>query len=210
MEDAILEEEDLEGHPSEYATREEAEVAILCLSSLEKKKLMVAALVWWKRFRLQNTEFTPEDLLQEAIRRTLETERPKRWRKAVTSIVKHLDRAMENIAGHHQGRLVVEEKALQVVHSLDDYRPSPTASTPRPIATSNAESQLAAREDLKQLEAFFGEDVQGYQAVCCRALGMDTSEIMRELGIDANEWETIRKRVQRKLAKYLSGKEELS
>ena len=207
IEDADLD-PDEGAQPDEYASREEAQAAISALSSADKKKLMVAAQYWWRRYRLEATEVEAEDLLQEAVLRTLKREKPRRWRKATVSIVKHLDRAMESIATHHCERHDAERRAAATSRGLDPAPPAPTTSAPRPPPSSNPESQLAAREQIDEIRSLFGDDTQGFQAVVCRARGMEASEIQRELGISNREWEAIRKRVQRRLANYLKGDRE--
>jgi hypothetical protein len=73
------------------------------------------------------------------------------------------------------------------------------------MPSGDVESQLAARDELEALRRFFDSDSQAFQVVSCRALGMEASEIQAELGMSTQEWEAVRKRVQRKLANYLKG-----
>lgn len=83
---------------SEYATPEEVANAINELTSADYKKLMWAATDWWVRRHLQSRWAEPVDLLHDAVTVTLMGK--KHWRKSSVTIVKHLNRAMENISGH--------------------------------------------------------------------------------------------------------------
>src|SRR5690242_2696039 len=84
--------------PDEYASTEESRTAISSLSDDDYIKLMVIAAFFCCERCLRRDQLEPEELLGEAISRTLEGER--KWRKTRVSIVRHLDRCMESISGH--------------------------------------------------------------------------------------------------------------
>src|SRR5258706_4994619 len=80
-----------------YASAEEVEVAVLGLTNDDHAKLLLIARSFCKNSRLYTSVMEPEELLAEAFAKTLQVE--KKWNKRI-SIVRHLDRAMENISGH--------------------------------------------------------------------------------------------------------------
>ena len=90
---------------NEYASTEESRVAISTLSDDDYIKLMIIAAFFCGERRLRRDQLEPEELLGEAISRTLAGDR--KWRKNRVSIVRHLDRCMESISGH----AVAQEKA---------------------------------------------------------------------------------------------------
>ena len=96
----------------EYATLAEVIEAIHALSATEYKKLTLIAGFFWKQRNLENYALQPEDLLSEAVVRTLTEER--RWRKAQVSLIKHLDRTMESISSHWLERGVQYEGPLPI------------------------------------------------------------------------------------------------
>lgn len=200
-------EADLAEQEVAYASRKEVEAAAAALSPADRKRLIIFAKFWCEKFYLSGTDMQPADLLQEALLRALEEEGGRRWPKHIT-FVKFLDRSMESIAGHHRGSMKAEGDAKRATRSLEPPPPKKGVSDPAPIYSDSAEEELAAKDEVERLREFFGDDTQGFRAVWCRALEMSTEEILQDLGIDSKEWETVRKRVQRKLAKYVAAKEE--
>lgn len=190
-----------------YATRDEVENAIRNLSTGDRKKLMVSAIFWWKKFGLQHSGMAPEDLLQEALYRSLKDEDARRWPKHV-SFNKFISRSIESIASHCLEKIVSEDtksdsqEIENILVSEEDGQLSTLGVNPR------FDEQIQAQQELDDLKEFFGEDVRAFNALVMRACGMDAIEIQEELKADKTEWETIRKRIQRKLATYLLQKKE--
>ena len=76
-------------HDGSYATHIDAAEAIDSLSNADHKKLVLIARYFWNLRKLGTDWGEPEDLLFEAVLRTLEGER--RWRHSTVSMVRHLD-----------------------------------------------------------------------------------------------------------------------
>lgn len=176
--------------PAAYASRSEIEDALKSLTPVDQKKLMVAARFWWKRFGLQSSSLGPEDLLQEAVFRALKEERARNWPKHI-SFVKFLSRGMESIASHHREKMETEKAAV-----------------PPPPEVSDMGSQLQAQKDVRLIRDIFADDPKAFDVLALKAQGVDAKEIMDELQLSGTEWETIRKRIRRKLAKYVNANEE--
>lgn len=175
-----------------YASRDEVEATIRSLSTGDRKKLMVSAIFWWRKFGLEAAEMSPDDLLQEALFRALKEEDARRWPKHI-SFNKFISRSMESIASHHKEKSNFTENATET-----DDLPIDESST-----IFNPENQIHAKKMLENLKNFFGQDNEAYNALTLKAYGMDAIEIREELQVSESDWEAIRKRIQRKLAVYL-------
>lgn len=94
-----VEEAPITGDTPQYATRAEVEAGLAALNASDHAKLAIIAAFFCKERRLALSVIEPQELLSEAVLKTLQCEEGKRWSKKV-SLLKHLDRAMENISGH--------------------------------------------------------------------------------------------------------------
>src|SRR5260370_32184909 len=100
----------------QYATRVEVEEALGALADADYVKLIMIAALFCSKRRLALSVCEPKELLNQAVLKTLECEDGKRWNKKV-SMVRHLDRAMENISGH-----LVRER-MKIVAFPDGLKP---------------------------------------------------------------------------------------
>ena len=145
-----------------YATREEAHDAIQDLQKSDFAKLMLIACSFARKRRLNAADAEPEDLLQEAIVKTLDGRR--RWSRQV-SIVRHLDRVMESDSGHLAERRELEAKRGRE-HMYDpDLLPEPASLEPSPETARNRDAldnvltSFAGDEQALQLIRLKGDDV---------------------------------------------------
>ncbi|UOF02883.1 sigma-70 RNA polymerase sigma factor region 4 domain-containing protein [Bdellovibrio reynosensis] len=176
--------------PQSYASSEEVEFAVRALTPGDRKKLLLSARFWWRKFGLHYSELQPEDLLQEAVCRALSGDR--KWPKHV-SFIKFISQTIKSIAGHH--RTSRESELDRINQKITD-------------GSSDQDSKIDAAAEVEKIRIFFGEDTQGFEVLKLKAEGLDGVEIMEALELDEKEWETVRKRVQRKVAKYIASKEE--
>ena len=172
-----------------FATLQEARAAIEGLQKTDHAKLMLIAR-GFARGRLQGTVVEPDDLLHDAIAKTLDGRR--RWNRRV-SIIKHLDRVMESDAGHE-----AEKRVARGEDHLPKGNAEPVVQHPDP------EACLQAREELGNLLALFAEDKTALELLRLKGDGLSASEIQRELGMGKTSYETVTKRVRRRLAKHLA------
>lgn len=183
----------------EYATREEAEQAISELTEPDYVKLMVLAFMHWKQRKLRDL-MQPQELLSEAILRTIApSKRPRRWRRAVVSLIDHLNRTMESISGHAVGQAVAETAVLIDLHAQEV---DPRTAAPRRFHRAVAEERLLARAELDDIEQAFAGAPRAFGLLRMKAEGYSESEIMTRLGISKREYETARKKAEREIAKY--------
>jgi len=184
--------------PELYASIAEVREAINSLSDMDYVKLMIVAQYFCKQRRLRPERLEPQELLNEAIRRTLNGER--RWRRGVVGIVRHLDRTMESISGHVISDLVAESDLKRAVFSEEfDTRKNVPRSTGRP----QAEIRMLALEQLHEIEALFQGEPSALAVLHAKADGHSESEIMMQLGIDKRQYEAVRKKIERKVASYI-------
>lgn len=173
-------------YDARFATPQEARDAIDNLQRADHAKLLAIAR-GFARTRLRNSFVASEDLLHDAIVKTLDGCR--RWNRGV-SILKHLDRVMESDAGH-----VVEQRVAHGTGQLPENHPEPAAHEPSP------EARLQACDELEDLVALFSEDKIALDLLHLKGDGFSASEIQRELGIGKTQYETVTKRIRRRLAK---------
>ncbi|MEX2205432.1 MAG: hypothetical protein WEF50_04305 [Myxococcota bacterium] len=167
----------------DYASPAELRQGIEMLGVGDTKKLMFIAGVWWRHFELRGRSGAPDDLLQEAIELSLSDRR--RWPKKRITLVKFLDGVMKSIASHEVEAAVSEEARIV-----------------RALPAADAEGQVAAREQLEEIEALLQGDTRSQEALRCRAQGMDAGEIREALQMDTREWERVKKQILRAVVKF--------
>jgi RNA polymerase sigma-70 factor (ECF subfamily) len=172
-----------------FATAQEIRDAVESLQHPDYQKLMLIACSF-ARTRLRGTGVEPEDLIHDAIAKTLEGRR--RWNRSV-SILKHLDRVMESDAGHEAAR-----RAAQDFRRLVKPDAEPSARQPRP------EARLVALDEFDGLLALFVDDEAALGLLRLKARGFAASEIQRELGIQKTQYDTILKRIRRRVIKHVA------
>lgn len=178
-----------------YASLEEAAEAIVGLSSKDLATLQKLARSYWEdRMSGPNAASDPEDLFQEAIVRTLRGKR--RWRRSVT-IIKHLVRTMESISWDalRARRAQPHAWTKETVEDIDpgDHDDDSDASVVVDV--------VLAREELARIEALFEYDQEALEVLQCRSLGLLPSETCARLSIERSRYDTVSKRIWRKLTK---------
>ena len=176
---------------TQYAATEEAHDAIQNLQESDFGKLMSIARSFTRKRRLTGAVAEPDDLLQEAFVKTLAGQR--RWSRAV-GILKHLDRVMESDSGHVVEQRVRETQRARELMQQPDVHPETAPHEPSP------EALLQACDALDSVIAHFAEDKTALAFLRLKGDGFSASEIQRELGINKTEYDTIAKRIRRRLA----------
>lgn len=177
-----------EGGGEKFATLRQARLAIEELSDSDYVKLMLIAR-GFARIRLRGNYLEPDDLLHDAILKTLEGRR--RWNRQVT-IVQHLDRVMESDSGHEAER--------RRTRGFDPL-PEKEAESAR---QESPENRVLILDELREALADFADDRMAVDLLHLKAWGYSASEIQRELGIDDRQYDTTTKRIRRRIAKHLS------
>jgi DNA-directed RNA polymerase specialized sigma24 family protein len=182
--------------PPQYATPAEVEQALDALSPSDYTKLMIIAAAFCRKRFLAHSVCEPKDLLHQAVLKTLKSGKGKRWNKQV-SIIKHLDRAMENISGHlarTQSKTASSPKGLEREANEDE------AYTPA-NPSEEAEKVAALLNDV------FGDDDRAKEIFLLRKIDqLHPNEIQARLKISKTEYETVNRRILRKLSQHLTAK----
>ena len=181
----------LTSESTQYATREEAHDAVQDLQKSDFAKLMVIARSFTKKRRLNGVDAEPDDLLQEAIVKTLDGRR--RWSRGVR-IIRHLDRVMESDSGHLAERRELEAKRGRD-HLYDPDLHPESASLER-----SPEDRVRDRDALDNAVAWFAGDKQALQLIRLKGDAVSASEIRCELGMSKTEYDTVTKRIRRRVA----------
>jgi hypothetical protein len=139
----------------------------------------------------------PEELLSEAVARTLDGRR--KWRRSVATLIYHLDRTMESVSGHMVAD-AISEKAFVTQLAADEL--DPKTAQPRRVQPPEAESRLSARHEIEALQALFAGSPDALALLELKAIGHSQSEIMKITGMNQRRYETARKKVERDVARY--------
>ena len=174
-----------------YATHEEVVTALHGLSPDDRTKLLIIARTHCRQRNLTPSVMEPLELFSEAVKKSLECETGKRWNKKV-SILKHLDRAMENISGHLAGQ------RSKIYSFPDGLQPDEADFT-----VPGPEEQIGQLEEAAALlDEVFGDDAQAQAVFALRAEKNQPEEIQRHLQITPTEYQTVNRRILRRIAAY--------
>jgi hypothetical protein len=177
------------------ASADEVAVALNGLTESDHAKLMIIAKGFCRSRRLPFNVIEPKELLGEAVKRTLSLE--KKWVKSV-SLLKHLDRAMENISGH----LVLPSS--KIVPFPDGVSPDEKAMRERQPKNDPGE-RLEQQERVQNLlEEIFGDDTQARDVFVSRVEGFSLEQIKSEFHLTDTGYESVAKRIRRKIATFLT------
>ena len=174
------------------ATLNEVEDALHKLTDADYAKLMLIAGSFCRSRKFSSSVLETGDLLSEAVLKTLRME--KKWSKRV-SIVKHLDKAMENISGH------LADRRSKIVPFPEGSEPSPSQT---PEATQPTESESNEEETSEQLlKSIFDDDEQARSVFVKRVEEVPIAVILSDLGLTEPQYETVTRRIRRKLAIFI-------
>ena len=173
-----------------FASVEEAREAIEAFRPADYAKLRLIAKSFC-RTRPTGGFVEPGDLVGEAVAKTLDGTR--RWNRSV-SILKHLDRVMESESGH----VIEKRKSQRTVPIPMEEHEQPVQPEVDEDARDNAESEL------DELLSLFTDDQKALDVLELKGQGLSASEIKDELGIGQTAYDTVTKRIRRRLAKHLT------
>jgi len=175
----------------EVATVQEVEGAIWELSPEDLEKLMLIANHFCRYRGISNRTMEPEELLGEAIRCTLTLR--KKWRRGI-SIIRHLDRAMENISGHTLDRAYRESAPVDregIVVAIEDFA----------IATDSVSDEVDLNETYNIVKKAFADDPEAWSVLKLRMMEHSAEQIRETLTLSDCEYETVAKRIRRQSIK---------
>lgn len=174
--------------PGEYASDADVIDAIRALTDADRIRLSRVAEYRARALVGLHLGLSADDLLQEAIRRTLNGER--RWRKTV-SFRKHLIETIRSLANH-----APDELKGCAVTALEDSGVALDGVSIR-STIGNGERVAAANEQLLKIRMTFEADDEVSLVLEDLASGMTGPEIQKDLGITQTQFETIVTRLRR-------------
>lgn len=165
---------------SEYASPDEAAAALERLGPADRIRLRALA-----RNRLYGLNSRWEDLLQEALTRILEGTR--KWPRNVP-IIAFVAGVMRSLAGEYWK----EQRQIR-----SDTQTSPAINT-----APRLEGAAEAKAELKAIEAYFGDDDEGWVVATARAEGCSPEEIQNMFNFTSMQYDSTLKRIRRKINQY--------
>ena len=141
----------------------------------------------------------PEDVIQEAVLRTLDGDRT--WRKNAVGLLDHLMGVISSLTSHWAEKVA---RRAPTVTAADLPRPDDSDDEDDPLEAlgnglATPEREVAAKEMLEQVEGLFGDDEMVSLVMLGMREEMKGPEIQKDLGISENEYEAIVKRMRTKV-----------
>lgn len=179
----------MQNDPHRHASEEETALAFAALSTADYVRLGRIA-----QLRARGLpEVDWRDLVQEATERTLSGSR--RWPLDVPFLA-FLAETVRSVASEAWRRRArertrtasAEPEALDQLEAVADDAPDP-------------ERAAVARDLAERLSALFADDPQAHALLSGMAEGLSPSELASRLGVEARTYDTVRRRMRRKLAR---------
>ncbi|WP_162136955.1 RNA polymerase sigma factor [Magnetospirillum molischianum] len=145
------------------------------------------------RLRCLGTDYGPDDLLQEAIRRILDGQRTV---PSDQPFVACLMQVMRSIAWASRKRLRAVAKEAELVQ-MEDTVPSPTPTPEQEAASNDACARLN-----EVIVDMFGDDDEAQAVLMGRVDGMTPAEIKAAFGMNQTTYDTALRRIRRRVAKH--------
>jgi DNA-directed RNA polymerase specialized sigma24 family protein len=182
----------------EFYTQSEVLKSVESISRAEMGKILRIAN--WRVLGLSN--LSGMELFQEAIKRILTCDR--KWPKNINfmTLINGVFRSMVNQywQDHYD--------KIEHTESFDEDTLDATNVSQNGISTSIAinnidpQKNLEAKEFLQEIEIFFSDDEQALTVFMAQQDGYKASEIKKDFGFSEKEYDTITKRIRRKLSKF--------
>jgi len=173
----------------EYATDEEVVAAIRSLSAADLIRLGKYAA--YRARALFGLGMGGDDLLQEAIQRTVKGTR--RWRRKKVKFVTHLYKTIKSVSDHAGDEL----KGGHVVAATAEDSDGRLDGVALLSHIMDPECAAAAAEQVAKIEKKFASDTEVGLLLDGLSKGMSGPEIQQDLQISVNDYETIMTRLRR-------------
>jgi DNA-directed RNA polymerase specialized sigma24 family protein len=172
---------------TEHHSLSEVREAIVGLSEADWTRLMTYARGYCSK-RIRGSVFEPEDLLQEALIRTLKpTEKRRHWKKGIP-FLQHVDQALRSISSDQ-----ARKDASRTTSALPEDDELETHDKPR--------EEFDAHEE--QVLAMFDEKPLARDIVLLQEAGLSASAIQKELGISKTDYDSTCRWIRRRRAEFL-------
>ncbi|MFZ5894764.1 MAG: hypothetical protein ACOY0T_27115 [Myxococcota bacterium] len=179
-----------ETRAEDYGTDADVEAAIRALSDADSLRLRRVAEFRVRALAGLGLGIDGDDLLQEALARTLDGKR--QWRKSI-SFVRHLMETMRSIASHARDSM----KACNAILDASEDAASTADGLPLKSHMGDGERIAAANEQLAKICQVFKDDDEVGLVMQGLANEMKGPEIQQDLGLNETQYETIMTRLRR-------------
>ncbi len=195
------------GHGSEIHDVAEVERAILELGRADGVRLHTAAVALIRGFHVDPVPHDHEDLLAEAVTRTLAGERG--WRRGV-DFVHHLIQVMRSIASDWRRRLVRraeagagERREAELLGSVKKGEADPPDPYGHPVARERGrEAAMIAAARVEEVKRLFDDDPEITQVIACLELDMNGRQMREHTGMSQRQLVTATQRMRRRLRRW--------
>ncbi len=189
--------------------RADVERAIRGLGRADALRLRAVAVTLIRGFHVDPVPHDHEDLLSEAITRTLAGERG--WRQGV-DFDYHLTQIMRSIASDWRRRAVRREEkgareqreAELLSPKVKEHNPAAPYQNPRSHEPSRRAALLAAAE-VEEIKQHCADDPEVTQVIACLELEMNGRQMQEHTGMSRRRLVTATQRMRRRLRRWRDG-----
>lgn len=192
------------GQDDDYYTREEAERQLGALTDAQWARL--ERLASWRA--LESAEYSWRDLLQDALLKIIEGHR--RWPRKM-GVAAFISEVMRSLVSAHA-------KSTERKRGHADVRSAVELASPEPDRehdvvqehrddSSSPEDIARAEQVLGQVREFFANDEEAWDVLEWMSEGFARAEVQQEFELTDTAYDTITKRIRRKLASIKSALE---
>jgi len=176
------------------------EIAIAIESLTPEELLRMRAFALWRVRGLgrRSNGRDHNDLLQEAVARTVSGER--RWNEDSVSFVTHLLGTMRSISNHWATRGAADEPLS--FSELPEVASNGHAGNPVDCVPSDAagpETLVAVKQEIEALEKLFADDAAAARVIECVRRGLSGPGVQEATGYSRTQYETVMKRIRRRV-----------
>lgn len=184
----------------------DVERAIRGLGRADAGRLLSAAVVLIRGFHVEPVPHDHEDLLSEAVTRTLSGERG--WRRGM-AFVPHLIQVMRSIASDWRRRFVLRAEAGALERREADFL-SPAATDDDPEAAyahprsgdRDREAAMVAAAKVEEILGVFADDPEVTQVIACLEQEISVSQMQEHTGMSRRRLATAIQRMRRKARRW--------
>lgn len=180
------------------ATRAQIEAAFEALSPLEVTRFRRFAAGFWRASPVRTHAIDPEDLVLEAMKRVLEGKR--RWYPGRTNFSNFFFGCVKSVVFH----AIKRESKARIATPVPDADGCGSWEDDIPSDIESPEIQAIVAEKyayvMDELTVRLGAFPKAQEVLIHRTLGHSADEIMDKLGMSANQYDALRKLIDRSVA----------
>lgn len=175
------------------ATADEVKAAICSLSKADRLKLKRVSRLRAVPLAARGVGVSDEDLLQEAVRRTVDLSRP--WKKNGVKLMAHLVMTMWSIASDWARK----DRQVHVTEEIEERLGATQPEALRSRSPIDPERDLGAHELFARIREEFQDDDEVQLVLTSFESGEDGPGVRADLGLSQSGYDTIMKRIRRRI-----------